>query len=431
MRPGARTQAAIELLDAIAAEPDIGGRPADRVVAEWFRRRRYAGSKDRKAVSGQVYAVLRRRAELEWLLDQAGLDATPRCLVLGLTLREGLDAAELFDGSQYSPTPLSTEESAFCQAPPDAAAMPDWARVSFPAWLEPDLKAQFGDDLAAEMAALNQRAPLDMRVNTLKGDRQTALEALAAEDIVAVTGRWSPLSLRIENRERITHSRAFREGLVEVQDEGVQLIALLVAAQPRQQVVDFGAGAGGKTLALAAAMENTGQVYALDSDPRRLGRMKERLERAGTRNVQSRVVAPEAPPPEDLGEIADRVLLDAPCTGTGTWRRNPDLKWRLTPQGLAAEVERQRRLLGQAAALVKPGGRLIYATCSLLAAENREQSDWFGNTRTDFRPLGVAEVWQDVIGDPCPTSDSTLMLTPRRHGTDGVFVAIFERLTTM
>ncbi len=429
MRPAARTQAAIELLEAISAEPISGGRPADRVVAEWFRRRRYAGSKDRKAVSAQVYAVLRRRGEFEWLLDQAGLEATPRRMVLALTLRDGLDAAELFDASQYGPAALGAEEMAFYRAPLDDAAMPDWARASFPAWLEAALKSQFGDGLADEMAALNQRAPLDLRVNTLKGDRQTALEALAAEDVAAAAGQWSPLSLRIENRERITHTRAFREGLVEVQDEGVQLIALLVAARPRQQVVDLGAGAGGKTLALAAAMENTGQIYALDSDPRRLGRMKERLERAGTRNVQSRAVTPEAPPPEDLLGSADRVLLDAPCTGSGTWRRNPDLKWRLTPAGLTGEVERQRRLLGQAAALVKPGGRLVYATCSLLAAENREQADWFSGTYTEFRPLDVAEVWQDVLNRPCPTTDTTLMLTPHRHGTDGVFIAVFERLT--
>jgi 16S rRNA (cytosine967-C5)-methyltransferase len=178
-------------------------------------------------------------------------------------------------------------------------------------------------------------------------------------------------------------------------------------------------------------MENSGQVYALDSDPRRLGRMKERLERAGTRNVQSRVVAPEAPPPEDLLATADRVLLDAPCTGSGTWRRNPDLKWRLTPAGLATEIERQRRLLGQAAALVKPGGRLAYATCSLLAAENQEQVEWFGRGHEDFRPLDVAEIWRETIGGPCPASGTTLMLTPWRHGTDGVFVAIFERLTPM
>ncbi|MDP6066387.1 MAG: RsmB/NOP family class I SAM-dependent RNA methyltransferase [Alphaproteobacteria bacterium] len=429
MRPGPRTQAAIELLEAIAAEPPSGGRPADRVVAEWFRRRRYAGSKDRRAISGQVYAVLRRRAEFEWLLDQAGVEATPRRLVLGLTLGEGLDAAELFDGSQYGAAALSAEETAFCQAPPDTGAMPDWARASFPAWLEPGLRTQFGDDLIAEMAALNQRAPLDLRVNTLKADRQAALEALAGEDIAAQPGPWSPLCLRLENRERITHTRAFREGLVEVQDEGVQLIALLVAAGPRQQVVDLGAGAGGKTLALSAAMANSGQIYALDSDPRRLGRMKERLLRAGTRNVQSRVVEEEGSF-EDLVGAADRVLLDAPCSGLGTWRRNPDFKWRLTAEVLAAEVTRQRHLLERAATLVKPGGRLVYATCSLLAAENREQAEWFAATQADFRPLAVAEVWRDVIGGSCPTTDTTLMLTPLRHGTDGVFVAIFERLAS-
>ncbi|MGC2414556.1 MAG: RsmB/NOP family class I SAM-dependent RNA methyltransferase, partial [Stellaceae bacterium] len=262
----------------------------------------------------------------------------------------------------------------------------------------------------------------------LKTDRDGARRALAAEGIVAEPTPWSPLGLRLKHRAPLAGTAAFKEGLVEVQDEGSQLAALLVDARPGMRVVDFCAGAGGKTLALAAQMANRGKLVACDVAEWRLERAGKRLRRAGISNVERRALADERDPwVKRHAKSFDRVLVDAPCLGIGSWRRNPDGKWRTTPTDLAELVPRQREILASAARLVKPGGRLTYVTCSLLREENEAQAEGFLAASPDFAPYPVSRAWADTIGGRSPGGDDYLRLTPARHGTDGFFVAQFER----
>ncbi len=441
MRPGARIQSAIELLGQIEDREA----PADRVVDGYFRRRRFAGSGDRAAILALVYAVLRRRAELDWRLERAGGEAVPagpraRPRVLAaLALIEGREGPEieaLFDGARFAPPPLEEAERALLAAllaalasrAGEAPAMPAWVRGNYPKWLADELAARFGDDLDDEARALNERAPVDLRVNRLKAGREAALERLRRDGVEAEPCRLSPLGIRLGRRARVTDRPAYRQGLVEVQDEGSQLVALIVGARPGEQVVDLCAGAGGKTLALAAEMANRGQLYACDVSAQRLARMAPRLQRAGVRNVQARHLGAEDERwLEALDGKADRVLLDAPCSGSGAWRRNPDAKWRLTPGELAAHAETQARLLARAARLVRPGGRLVYATCSLLRPENEARVEAFLAAHGGFRVLPVAEAWAESVGGVCPTDEPMLMLSPGRHGVDGFFVAVLAR----
>lgn len=444
MIPAARLQSAIELVAAIEAAIAEGGPPADRQVAAFFARRRYAGAKDRAAVVDRVYGVLRRRAELLWRLGPGkdarnGAAATgpaqlARRLVLAhLVLADGLGADEiaaLFDGGRFAPAPLDEGErrllAGLRQTPSEAP--PGYIAGSYPVWLEDELGRRFGDDLVDEMRALNERAPLDLRVNGLKGDRTEVREALAAAGCGVEDCPYSPVGLRLVDRRPVTSHEIFRDGRVEIQDEGSQLVALIVDARPGMQVVDLCAGAGGKTLALAAAMGRRGQIYACDVDRRRLERMRPRLKRAGAHNVQRRHIASERDPwLAGLAGAADRVLVDAPCSGTGTWRRNPDARWRLTPAAVERHAALQQRLLAAAAPLVRPGGRLVYATCSLLPAEDEDQVDRFLAAEPGFRVVPVTEIWAEAVGGDCPTAGPYLLLTPRRHGVDGFFAAIFER----
>ncbi len=441
MRAGARIQSAIELLDQIEDREA----PADRVVDGYMRRRRFAGSGDRAAILALVYAVLRRRAELDWRLERGGAEAAPagprarHRVLAALALIEGREGPEieaLFDGARFAPPPLEEAERALLAAllaalasPAGAApAMPAWVRGNYPEWLADELAARFGDDLDDEARALNERAPVDLRVNRLKAGREAVLERLRHDGVEAEPCRFSPLGIRLGGRARVTARPVYRQGLVEVQDEGSQLVALVVGARPGEQVIDLCAGAGGKTLALAAEMANRGQVYACDVSAQRLRRMAPRLQRAGVRNVQTRhLAALDDPWLATLDGKADRVLLDAPCSGSGAWRRNPDAKWRLTPAELAAHAEAQARLLARAARLVRPGGRLVYATCSLLRPENEAQVEAFLAAHGGFRVAPIATVWAESVGGACPTDEAMLMLKPGRHGVDGFFVAVLAR----
>jgi 16S rRNA (cytosine967-C5)-methyltransferase len=306
--------------------------------------------------------------------------------------------------------------------------MPRAVACDLPDWLEPHLDAVYGRRLEDEIAALNTPAPLDLRVNALKADRDTARRALAAERIHTEATPWSPLGLRLKHRAPLAGTAAFKDGLVEVQDEGSQLAALLADARPGMRVVDFCAGAGGKTLALAAQMKNRGKLIACDVSEWRLDRAGRRLRRAGISNVERRPLSSERDPwVKRHAESFDRVFVDAPCLGIGSWRRNPDGKWRAGPQDLAELAPRQRDILASAARLVKPGGRLIYATCSLLREENEAQAEAFLAANPDFALYPAARAWAETIGGPSPGGDDYLRLTPARHGTDGFFVAIFER----
>jgi 16S rRNA (cytosine967-C5)-methyltransferase len=406
MTPGARLQAAIEIYGDILARRAA----ADRVLTAWFRNHRFAGSGDRRAITERVYAALRHRGELAWRLQ----DDSARLVVLAAGDEGAERIAALCDGGKYGPASLSEAEQAALAAPARDDA-PDWARANCPEWLWPLFVARFGSDAPREVSALGRRAPLDLRVNTLKADRESVRHALAQDGITAEPTRLSPWGLRLEDKARLEKHALFLDGCFEPQDEAAQLCALLVDAQPGMIVVDACAGAGGKTLALAATMRNRGRLHAMDRDRRRLDRLAARAERAGATNVQ--IDLAEAAP--SLAAQADRVLLDVPCSGTGTWRRNPEARWHLTPDDLATHTTRQRDLLAWGARMVKPGGRLVYATCSLLPAEDEARIDEFLQQDAGFRRLPPAL--------PGLEEGPDMLLTPARHGTDGFFTAVLSR----
>ncbi len=452
MTPAARIEAAIELLGRIDAEVA----PAERVMVRYLRERRYIGSKDRRALGDLTYRVLRARARLDWWLEHAGpgpgdgLDRPRRSVLAALVLIDGRTPetlAALFDGGTYHPAPLDPDERALADALAGQGAgcgltdpgQPAWVAAECPEWLWPEFVEAFGAGAAAELGALMGEAPLDLRVNTLKGDRAAARAALAEEGIDAAPTPLSPLGLRAAGRPGLSAGRAYESGLVEIQDEGSQVVALITDARPGMVVLDFCAGAGGKTLALAAAMDNRGRLTALDVDQRRLDRAAGRLKRAGIGNVERHRLDDEAWLARHAGGF-NRVLVDAPCSGTGAWRRQPDARWRLTPETLDGYRGTQARILAQAAPLVAGGGRLIYATCALLPSENRRQVEAFLAARPDFSLLPAAAVWAETLAAmggpagapgppprPAPFDGPYLLLSPARHGTDSFFAAILER----
>ncbi|WP_120717780.1 RsmB/NOP family class I SAM-dependent RNA methyltransferase [Tsuneonella amylolytica] len=391
MTPSARVQAAIEILDAVIDAARGAGAPADRLVSDYFRTRRYAGSKDRRAVRGLVYDAIRACGPIP-------ADGRAAMLRLGQDMP---DLANLFDGSPHGPAPIGPAEV----ATPGGLA---------PEWLERELAASGieGDDAAALLG----RAPLDVRVNTLKASRNTVKLPVPAQTTEAPNG------LRLEPGTPVEQWDAFRAGLIEVQDTGSQLACMAVGAMPGETVVDLCAGAGGKTLALAAAMDNRGRLVATDTDRARLSRLAPRAERAGAGLIESRLLDPgrEMEALGDLEGLADAVLVDAPCSGTGTWRRNPEARWRLTPERLTRFVAAQDHVLDLGARLVRPGGRLVYVTCSLLDIEGADRVQAFLGrhggwaARPPSLPLGDArgQGWR---------------LAPFRDGTDGFFIACLSR----
>lgn len=439
MTPGARLQASIELLAAIHG----GTAPADRAVADYFRHRRYIGGGDRREILERVYAILRARARLDWWIARnEGSAADERGRVIAaLALLEGWSADRIagsFDGGPYRPAPLERGERGLARALagkslPDPA-QPDWVRLEFPEWLEAPLRDLFGGRFEAEMTALMAPAETDLRVNLLQGDRDTALAVLKEEGVEARPTPLSPLGLRIAGRPPLATLASFKSGLVEVQDEGSQIVALLADARPGHRVVDFCAGAGGKTLAMAAMMQNKGHIVACDTLKGRVDRAATRLRRAGVHNVERRGLSSERDPwVKRHAGAYDRVLVDAPCSGSGTWRRNPDQKWRLQAAAIAELAALQSRILDSAARLVKPGGRLIYATCALLRDENEDCVAALLAAHPEFTPLPMGELWRATIGGEAPAtaiespSGTTLRLTPAAQGSDGFFVAALER----
>ena len=430
MTPAARIAASIDLLDEI----DRQKRPADGVVAAFFRNRRYIGSKDRSAIAERVYGVLRRRARLDWRIRQlVGNDAIgPRRRVIAdLAVADGVDGLpSLFGSDRYAPAALTPEEWRLADRLAgrglDDPAMPPSVRYECPAWALGPLEAAFGDRLGTELAALLASAPLDLRVNEAATSRDKALARLRRDGVAAEPTPLSPLGIRVRGRPPLAGHVLFKTGAIEVQDEGSQLVALLTDVRPGQQVADFCAGAGGKALAMAARMGGKGRVVACDVSEGRLIRARERIKRAGLDNIEPRLLSDERDRwvGRQKGKF-DRVLIDAPCSGTGAWRRNPDARWR--PTDLAALVDLQARLLDSAGRLVKPGGRLIYATCSLLPPENQEQMVRFLARHPGFRPMPVAEAWRATLGVDSPASAEWLQLSPARHGTDGFFLAIVEK----
>ena len=431
MTPPARLSAAIEVLADIFERR----RPASDALKDWGLAHRFAGSGDRAAIAGLVYDALRRRASAAFLM---GAD-TPRAILLGMLKRErGLGAeavARLCDGARFAPSPL-TEDEARGLGSGDLGDAPPHVAGDYPEWLDSALARVFGDARVEEGVALASRAPLDLRVNTLRGDRGEVAAELAP--LKPEPTRWAPTGLRItltaEGRSPAIHAEpVFLKGAVEIQDEGSQLAALLAGVREGEQVLDLCAGAGGKTLALAALMANHGQIYATDRDKRRLAPIHDRIARAGARNVQVRTRRGEA---DGLGDLAGRVdlaLVDAPCTGTGAWRRNPDAKWRVRPGALAQRVREQAEALDCAAALVRPGGRIAYVTCSVLEEENSAAVRSFLARADAFGVLAPERV-AAALGEDAPAflgaalvSPEGLLMTPRRTGTDGFFVSVLER----
>jgi 16S rRNA (cytosine967-C5)-methyltransferase len=428
LTPSARIAAAIDLLEVVEGAPK---RPADAVANDFFRSRRYIGSGDRRAVSERVWSVLRTRRRLSWWLGDA--PATPRLLVATSLLLEGWTKAgvtQTFSGGQFAAPPLDRGELAVIARIEghtlDHPEMPAPVRLEIPDWLLPRLQSRFGPGLLSEMAALSEPATLDLRVNLLKGDRDQARAALAAEGWEAKPTPFSPRGLRIEGRRPVTDGPAFQSGLVEIQDEGSQLVTLMVGAEPGMRVVDWCAGAGGKTLALAAEMQNRGQIVACDVSAPRLEGAVRRLRRAGVHNVERHLVESGDKWLKRRAGTFDRVLVDAPCTGTGTWRRNPDARLRLKQTDLSELVPKQAMILDTAQTLVRKGGRLVYATCSLLEEENEAQVTDFLRRHPDFAVVPLSRAWP--LPQPLPNGGDFLSLTPARHQTDGFFTAVMERI---
>jgi 16S rRNA (cytosine967-C5)-methyltransferase len=433
--PSARLAAAIEVLDELAARR----MPADEVLRQWGKAHRFAGSGDRRALAEIVYTTLRTRAGAAWRM---GAD-DGRALVLGQLAERGetLEAVEaLFTGLGHAPSPLSADERARIVAPP--GERPDGVRAGVPEFIADLFKAQFGDAWLDEAQALvGQRAPLDLRVNRIRGAREQAISLLKVDGLEPEHTPFSALGLRLSLKSApdIQATRAFKTGWVEVQDEASQIAAALAGANPGMTVVDYCAGGGGKTLALAAAMWRSrdgqvGRLVATDVNDRRLQAMAERLARNDV-EVELRQLGADGEGMGDLAGLADLVFVDAPCSGSGTWRRHPEGAWRVTPESIARLATLQGQILSRAATLAKPGGRLAYATCSVFAAENDAVAQAFANAHPQFRPVAITTAAQtpdltdgarlrlaELAGD-----GHTLQLTPRRSGTDGFFLALFER----
>ena len=427
MTPGGRLSAAIDILDTILTHH----RPAADTLADWGRTHRFAGSADRAAIGNLIYDALRKKLSTA---ARMGAD-TSRALVLGTAgAAWGLNAdglAAITTGTAHDPAALTDIESVALGCPL-LAEMPANIRADLPDWLWPSFVAHFGEAGAlAEGVALTQRAPVDLRVNTLKSSREKVLKAL--ETFGAVASAYSPVGIRLPapsgtgRTPNVQAEAGFQKGWFEVQDEGSQIAALIAATAAGQgaQVLDLCAGGGGKTLALSAALANRGQIFAYDSDRIRLAPIHDRLQRAGARNVQ--VLAPRAAALEPLKGRMDCVVIDAPCTGTGVWRRRPESKWKLRPEALEKRITEQRALLAQGLSLLKSKGRLVYITCSLLGAENDDQVSWALDHLPGLSVLPIGPLAVRAIGEAhtLPTdSPAGLTLRPSLTHTDGFFIVV-------
>jgi 16S rRNA (cytosine967-C5)-methyltransferase len=429
MTPAARIQAAIEVLTDLIERK----RPAPDALKDWGLSHRFAGSKDRASIASLVYDALRRRSSAAWLMGTE----TPRTVMAGsLRLQRGMDpagVAGLFSGERHAPEPLSDEEKARLAGSLNDA--PEHVRADAPEWIWPSMQAAFGENAVEEVVAFAARAPVDIRVNDLKTTRKKLMAELA--HLKPTETPYSLDGLRFLPSEdgrgpSLQTEKAFLDGLFEVQDEGSQLAARLSLASSSDFAVDLCAGAGGKTLLLAALMENRGQIIATDNDSRRLTPLYERVTRSGARNVQVR--SPKLRNDDavaDIDGLADLVFVDAPCTGSGTWRRNPDAKWRLRPGALAERIKDQTIVLDRAARLVKKGGRIAYITCSLLPEENDDAVEAFLARHSGFaviEPGAVADK-AGLGGLASFTSHKGhgLQLSALRCGTDGFYVSLLRR----
>ncbi len=427
MRLGGRVQAAIEVL----GDMEKRKRPVADTLRDWGNSHRFAGSGDRAAIGNIVYDCLRNRASTAFMMDSD----KPRRLVLGTLLRHwdytAASLAEAFEGDKFAPDVLTDKEiNTFTNQDLDTA--PLHVQADIPEWCVSSFEANFNDDWLSEARAMTRRPPVDLRVNTLKAGREKVERALAKTGAfpthLASQGLRIPAQGGFYRQPNVQAEAGFQKGWFEIQDEGSQIVSELIYARPGEQVLDFCAGAGGKTLALSALMENKGQLHAYDSDKHRLKPIYERIKRAGTRNVQ--VHAPDDDISPLVGKM-DRVVIDAPCTGTGTWRRRPDAKWRLSQENLEKRMQEQEEVLSEAAPFVRPGGFLVYITCSVLPEENESQVYAFCEDNPEFDLLSAGEVWQDLYGfdkrQPWSSDMKCITLTPASTDTDGFFFAVLGR----
>ena len=427
MRLGGRLQAAIEVLDDI----DARRRPAGDALRDWGLAHRFAGSGDRAAIGNLVYDCLRQKTSLKYL---AGSEEN-RALVFSLLVNSwGISEAELretLDGDKFAPE-LPSEDEFSAMAARDLSDAEPHIQADIPEWCIPSFEANFDDEWIDEAKAFGKRPPLDIRVNTLKSTRDKVLKQLGRQDakptLIARHGIRIESDKPFARQPNVQAEESFQKGRFEIQDEGSQIVGDLVFARGGESILDYCAGGGGKTLSLAASMENKGQIHAYDSDKSRLAPIHERLKRAGTRNVQ--IHAPKSDMSALLGKM-DKVVIDAPCTGSGTWRRRPDAKWRFDEKNMETRVEQQEEVLSEAAPFVKPGGHLIYITCSIFPEENENQVYSFTENNPEFEIVSAGEVWQDLFGfdKPAPWSSDmkTITLTPASTNTDGFFFCVMER----
>jgi 16S rRNA (cytosine967-C5)-methyltransferase len=439
--PDARLRATIEVLEIIENTYTA----ANNIVRIYFRSRRYAGSKDRRAVRNHVFNVIRHRARLDWWIAGAAGNLEPsarlRTLASAMILDEETEEGikSLFHGAAHSPGPLSINEEKLVNNLAGKSlhhqAMPRGVVHEVPEWLDKFFQRQWGESYGTEMTALNHTAPVDVRVNTGRVSRNQARKSLSINDIKTDPTVISPTGLRLVERADLERTKAYRKGLIEVQDEGSQVVSLLCEVKPGMTVIDYCAGAGGKTLALANMMAlqgaetNTGSLIACDVSAKRLSLMDDRLKRAGIQRVR-KLVLDDFKATKELEGTADRVLVDAPCSGIGSWRRHPEARWRLTQQDLDQYIEKQKNILETSARLIRPGGRLIYATCSLLDQENQEQIATFLKDHPIFELMPIRAIWAQSIGTKCPTEGQDLLLSPATTNTDGFYCAVMKRKST-
>jgi 16S rRNA (cytosine967-C5)-methyltransferase len=427
MRLPGRLAAAIEIL----TEVETRHRPVSEALKGWGIANRFAGAGDRAAIGNLVYDALRRRASHAYAMG----DDSARALVLSVAVRDWgqppdqLAAAFADDG--HAPEAITPDEMQRLAAPEPLAGAPDHVCADMPEWTQARLEANFGADWVAEGQAMAGRPPLDLRVNSLKSNRDRVLKSLHRLNPEPTS--ISPLGVRFRagsgdaRTPNVQSDEGYLKGWFEVQDQGSQIVASLAGAAPGEQVLDLCAGAGGKSLAMAASMGNKGQIFAYDSDRTRLAPIYDRLKRNGVRNVQVRAPAPGAL--DELAGRMDRVVIDAPCTGSGTWRRRPDAKWKLTPEQVAQRVGEQRQLLAEGARYVKPGGVLIYITCSILPEENQDQIGYFLSEAGEFERTDPKGLWEEQFpGAPSPYfSAAGLTLTPNGTATDGFFISVLRK----
>jgi len=426
MTPSARCQAAIELLENI----ESSSQPADAVLQSYFRKRRYAGGGDRRAIRSLVYSVLRKREQLDWWCRRSGAKTNSRQRILAaICFRitwESVSLNAVFAGGRYGAEVLNNDEiirsKAWLRDSLESSEQPENIQLNYPIWLNGAFSAALLPNLAAELRALNREATVDLRVNSLKSNRNAVIEMLSAQGIKASPMKIAPNGIRLQKRHPLRQLEIFKEGLFEPQDESSQIAIELVDVSPGDKILDFCAGGGGKALALAAAMKNFGQIVLHDVDERRLQKAERRLERAGV-TINERFENPSAAKDE-----FDIVIIDAPCSGSGVWRRNPEKKWQITPAFLKRQIEIQSTILEDAARFVRPGGKLAYMTCSVLEAENTAQIEKFlMDSSISFDLVSVSEKAKKLKGLRAQDDSKTLLLTPWNNQTDGFFIALLER----